>query len=75
MAFAIEQEMALTLCDLLIRRTSVGALGIPTDEALSRVIGLASRRLSWDAARARKEREFYLAKVQGQPEGFQPGKH
>ncbi len=64
-AFSIEEEMAWTLCDVLTRRTGIGTLGHPGDEALDKVAGLAARLLGWDPDRVRDEKNIYLDKVRG----------
>jgi glycerol-3-phosphate dehydrogenase len=67
-AFAIDREMAMSLCDILLRRTGIGTLEHIGDEALSRVEAVAARRLGWDAARIETERAAYARRVAGQPE-------
>lgn len=63
--FSIEEEMASTLCDIITRRTGIGTLGHPGDEALDKVAGLAARLLGWDPERVRDEKSIYLDKVRG----------
>lgn len=49
--YAIREEMACTLMDILIRRTGIGTLGHPGDEALEIVGRIAAGELSWDQTR------------------------
>jgi glycerol-3-phosphate dehydrogenase len=62
-AWAVRHEMALTLADVVLRRTSLGALGHPGMNVLSRVAEVMASELRWDAARIAREladmEEFY----------------
>jgi len=58
--YAIRQEMALTLKDILIRRTGMGTLGNPGDEKILKLADLAAKELNWDETR--KEQEIKEAK-------------
>ena len=58
---AIDDEMACTLCDVLIRRLPVGAAGYPGDEAVQRCGTLMAARLGWDARRLAAETEAVRA--------------
>ena len=53
--YVIRQEMALRLTDILLRRTSVGALGPPGDEAVHECARIAAVELGWDATRTAEE--------------------
>lgn len=53
--YAVEQEMAFTLKDILFRRTGIGTLGYPGAKVLSAVAGIAAKKLKWSAARKKKE--------------------
>ena len=55
--YAIRHEMACTLLDILIRRTGIGTLGHPGDEALERIAQVAARELKWDRTRVDLELE------------------
>jgi glycerol-3-phosphate dehydrogenase len=66
--FSIKHEMAATLCDILTRRTGIGTLGHPGDEALDKVCALAARLLGWDPQRTAAEKKKYLDKARGLPE-------
>ena len=60
---AARKEMAPTLADLVIRRTPIGALGYPGDEALARAAAIVGAELRWSDERRREEiaaiRNFY----------------
>jgi glycerol-3-phosphate dehydrogenase len=60
--YAIREEMALHLSDILFRRTGIGTLGHPGDDVLRKVAALAARELGWDEART--TRELALATAQ-----------
>jgi len=53
--YAIRNEMARTLSDIVMRRTGIGTLGNPGDEVLQRVAALAARELNWDAGKIKQE--------------------
>jgi len=71
-AFSIRHEMAFTLCDILTRRTGIGTLGHPGEEALDKVCALAARLLGWDPRRIAAEKKVYLDKIRGLPEPLSP---
>jgi glycerol-3-phosphate dehydrogenase len=52
---AARKEMAPTLADIVIRRTPLGALGYPGDEALERAAGIVAAELKWSDDRRRAE--------------------
>jgi glycerol-3-phosphate dehydrogenase len=62
---AARHEMAVTLADAMIRRTPVGALGYPGDEAVARAADIVAAELQWPDERKRAEvaavRSFYGA--------------
>lgn len=58
--YGIRHEMALTLGDILFRRTGLGTLGPLPEEQLQAIIDLMAAELGWDAQRAEAE----LAAVQ-----------
>jgi glycerol-3-phosphate dehydrogenase len=65
---AARKEMAPTLADIVIRRTPLGALGYPGDEALARAASIVGTELKWSEDRRREEiaavQRFYpLARV------------
>ena len=56
-------EMAITLADVLIRRTEAGFAGHPGDDAIERAAEILRVELGWDDTRTRSEiddvRAFY----------------
>ena len=53
LVLAARREMAMTLADAVLRRTPLGALGDPGDDALSRAAAIVGGELGWpDAKRA-----------------------
>ena len=52
---AARKEMALTLADVVIRRTPLGALGYPGDDALARAAAIVGAELGWTEERRREE--------------------
>jgi glycerol-3-phosphate dehydrogenase len=58
---AIDDEMACTLCDVLIRRLPVGAARYPGDEVVARCGSLMAARMGWDARRTAAETEAVRA--------------
>lgn len=55
--YAVKNEMARTLTDIVLRRTGIGTLGNPGPKVLETVAGIAARELKWDAARVDSELE------------------
>lgn len=55
--YAVREEMAFTLQDILFRRTGLGTLGNPGDEIVERAGKLAAKELGWDNDRLAKEIE------------------
>jgi glycerol-3-phosphate dehydrogenase len=64
LVYAVRHEMAHTLADAVLRRTPLGALGYPGDEAASRAADLVGDELHWTPEKKRLEiealRRFYL---------------
>jgi glycerol-3-phosphate dehydrogenase len=62
-AYVIRNEMALTLGDVVLRRTTLGSAGDPGDEAIRAAARIAALELGWDADRTTREidhvRSFY----------------
>jgi glycerol-3-phosphate dehydrogenase len=60
---AIRKEQATRLSDIVIRRTGMGAMGRPPDEAVRACAVLAAAELGWDAQRTsdevRRVQDFY----------------
>jgi glycerol-3-phosphate dehydrogenase len=64
--FAVREEMALTLEDVVMRRTSLGQFGRPSPQALAQVVALMTRELGWSAEKQQSElaalnRQYELA--------------
>lgn len=55
LVLAAKREMAITLADAMIRRTPVGALGDPGDEAIARAAAIVAAELQWSDARTQSE--------------------
>lgn len=53
--YAINNEMAHSLPDILLRRTGIAQLGHPGDEILDKVSKLAAKELNWDADKVEDE--------------------
>ncbi len=56
-AYAVRNESAQTLNDILFRRTGIGTLGNPGEDVLRLVARTAAKELKWNAARVKKEIE------------------
>jgi glycerol-3-phosphate dehydrogenase len=65
---AARKEMAPTLADIVIRRTPLGALGYPGDDAVARAAAIVGGELQWPEARRQDEiasiRRFFGAHVE-----------
>ena len=53
--YVIELEMAMTLSDIVVRRTALGSSGHPGREAIEGCARIAAPQLGWDAARIERE--------------------
>ena len=53
--YAIRNEMALTLADIVLRRTTVGHLGNPGKGILSKMAQIAAHELNWNREKMAKE--------------------
>lgn len=53
--WAVREEMALTLPDVVIRRTPLGALGCPADDVLQRAAAIVSAETGWSEERQHEE--------------------
>ena len=64
---AARKEMAPTLADIVIRRTPLGVLGCPREEALNRAAAIVGAELHWSEERKSEEiaavRQFYARSV------------
>jgi glycerol-3-phosphate dehydrogenase len=55
LVLAVRHEMAMTLADAMIRRTPVGALGHPGDDAIERAAAIVAPELRWSEEQTRRE--------------------
>lgn len=55
--YAIRNEMAVNLKDILLRRTGIGLLGFPGDQVIEQVAKTAAEELGWDEERKKSEIE------------------
>ena len=55
MRFAVREEMALTLADVVFRRTGLGTIGSPGEACLRRCADIMGRCLGWSEARVSEE--------------------
>ncbi len=53
--YAVRNEMARTLSDIVMRRTGIGTLGNPGEDVLRKVAQVAAKELQWDQNRVEKE--------------------
>ena len=53
--YAIRNEMAYTLSDILLRRTGIGLLGHPGEEKLEEIATLVAQELNWTEERKQQE--------------------
>jgi len=53
--YAIKNEMAVTLKDILFRRTGIGTLGNPGKTVLEKVADIAANELGWSADRKKRK--------------------
>lgn len=65
--YAIREEMAATLADVVVRRTELGEMGYPGDHIVESAAALAAEELGWDADRRNREiaavRSFYQSRT------------
>jgi glycerol-3-phosphate dehydrogenase len=55
LVWSVRHEMAMTLADVIVRRTPLGALGHPGASAVQRAAAVVARECGWDAPRAKRE--------------------
>ncbi len=53
--YAVRHEFAMTLNDILLRRTGIGTLGYPGDTVLKEVAQTAGKELHWSPSRIKEE--------------------
>jgi glycerol-3-phosphate dehydrogenase len=61
--FAVREEFAVTLADILLRRSMVGLGPDLGRAAVPAALRVAARHLGWDAARCQAEEAAYLAEI------------
>ena len=59
LAWAVRQEMSVTLCDAAVRRTPLGAVGFPGEAAAARAAEIVGAELGWSLDRKREEIEAF----------------
>ena len=59
--YAVQHEMACTLADVVLRRTSLGAGGYPGDAVVDVCGALMARACHWEAGRLAREVEAVRA--------------
>jgi len=60
--YAIRNKMAVTLKDILFRRTGLGTLGHPGQDVLNKIAKLAAEELNWNSQKTEQEIKFAEAK-------------
>jgi len=53
--YAVREEMAVTLPDVVYRRTGLGSTGIPVRETLKQCANIMAAELGWSKTRVSKE--------------------
>lgn len=53
--YAVRQEMARTLSDIVMHRTGIGTLGNPGEDILRKVATVAAKELQWDTNKVEQE--------------------
>jgi glycerol-3-phosphate dehydrogenase len=53
--FALTEEMALTLEDMVMRRTAIGQFGKPAPEVLEKVAAMMATHLGWSAEETQRQ--------------------
>ena len=61
--FAVREEFAVTLGDILLRRSMAGLRPGPRSPRLPAALPVAAKHLGWDGARLGAEAEAYLAEI------------
>ncbi|NMB74732.1 MAG: glycerol-3-phosphate dehydrogenase/oxidase [Myxococcales bacterium] len=65
---AVRDEMAVSLCDVLTRRTGVGNRARLSEEDLEKSAAFVARRCGWTPERTRAEMDLYRDKTRGIPD-------
>jgi len=58
--YAVRKEMAVTLSDVVFRRTGIGTLGNPGTQVLERIVDVMAHELKWNRAKKNSEMETAL---------------
>ena len=66
--YAVREEMAMTLEDVVMRRTGIGQLGDPGSAALDSAADLMAAELGWDSTRRSHEIQSLAPHFRTQPE-------
>jgi glycerol-3-phosphate dehydrogenase len=53
--YAVREEMARTLSDIVMRRTGIGTLGNPGENILRKVAAVAAKELQWTSGKTERE--------------------
>ena len=53
--YAVRNEMAVTLNDIILRRTGFGTLGYPGDELVKKIAAVAAKILGWNESKIKTE--------------------
>ena len=64
--FAVREEMAMTLADVVLRRTELGTGAEPDAEVISECAAILADEHGWDTARTQSEIESVRARYRGQ---------
>jgi glycerol-3-phosphate dehydrogenase len=67
--YAVRNEMALTLSDVLLRRTELGTIGAPSQAALARMADLMASELGWSDAETSRQIDMALKRFQVENDG------
>ncbi len=59
-AYALQKEVAMSLSDILFRRTGLGLLGNPGEEVIKKAALMAAEHLKWDGKKFRQEMQQVL---------------
>lgn len=60
--YAVRKEMAMTLEDVVFRRSGMGTVGCPDEAALQRTIAIMTKELDWTAAQQAEEKQKVLSR-------------
>jgi glycerol-3-phosphate dehydrogenase len=60
--YAVRKEMAMTLEDVVFRRSGMGTVGCPDEAALKRTIAIMTKELDWTAAQQAEEKRKVLSR-------------